>query len=296
MNTAQDDPDSGDCGESLPRSAARQEYSLTNLLIVGVPHLGLIFAPFYFSWSGLILMLAGWVILGLGITAGYHRLLTHRSYQTTSWVRNTLAFLAALSLDTVGPSEWVGSHRLHHKFSDHDGDPHSPRDGDFWSHVGWALRKNSPAWLNAARDMEREPFMHWLQRFHHALAVGFVVLLYVAGEAVGGLGLSWLLWGGCVRIVAVMHAEWLVNSATHRWGYQNFPTSDRSKNLWWVALLTLGEGWHNNHHAQPGSAAHGMKWWEMDPTWVFICTLERLGLAWDVRRPQPSSGVIQSSR
>jgi stearoyl-CoA desaturase (delta-9 desaturase) len=261
-----------------------------NTAVILLPHIGALVALFWFSWSGVAWMAGGLVVTGIGITAGYHRLLTHHSYQTTTTIRRMLIFVAALAMDTVGPIEWVGSHRIHHQLSDRQGDPHSPNDGGFWSHIGWAFLKNSPKWRDAALDLARDRYISWIDRWHHVLALTFLIFLYVCGEAAGGLGLSWFLWGGCTRIVLVMHIEWLINSATHRWGYRNFQTADNSTNLWWVAIFALGEGWHNNHHAQPGSAAHGMKWWELDLTWYFIRALESCGFAWKVVRPKAGAG------
>ena len=253
---------------------------------------GAAFAPFYFSWSGLVIALILYCLTGLGITLGYHRLLTHRSFQTRDWVRNVISFFGCMAF-IGGPLTWVGIHRIHHAHSDEDDDPHSPNHGWLWSHVLYAFRVDpeSQNALNFVKDLKQSPFLCWLEKWSFVPQLSGFILLYVAGELVSlapwgsGLGLSWLFWGGFLRTVALLNAAGFVNSVTHTQGYRNFPTKDDSRNLWWVALLTFGEGWHNNHHAQQRSAAHGMLWWELDPTFWVIRAMSRLGLAWNVVEP-----------
>lgn len=248
--------------------------------------------PALFSWSGLgMLVLFAWVSGGLGVTLCYHRLLTHRSFKTPKWLEYTLAICASLAWQG-GPSEWVGMHRLHHKHSDEDHDPHSPKHGFTWAHMLWMLHGELEGLTarDAAKDLERDPIMRridrlfWLPQFF--LAGGLLGI----GWWIGGpmLGLSWVVWGVAVRTIVVFHATWFVNSATHTWGYRNYDnTGDESTNLWWVALLSFGEGWHNNHHAHPRSAAHGLRWFELDPTYWTIRVLGWLGLARDIKLPEP---------
>ena len=182
-----------------------------------------------------------------------------------------------------GPISWVANHRKHHQFADKEGDPHSPRDGFFWSHMGWLFHSSEMDDLSVCQryvpDLAQDPFFRFVNKTHWL----FVVLLAVALYRWGGL--PFLVWGVFVRMVFLYHNTWFVNSATHRWGYQSFKVNDDSRNLWWVSLLSFGEGWHNNHHAFQSSARHGLRWWEFDPTYLTIRTLALLGFATQVRTP-----------
>jgi len=245
-------------------------------------------APFTFTWSGLVVCLALYLAAGLGVTMGYHRLLTHRSFQTPRIVEYVLTALGALG-NQGGPLRWVAIHRLHHQHSDADGDPHSPRDGVWWAHMLWWMphvpAQNEPGFHERyVPDLTRDPVHRFFQRWYGVLSLASAGLLLGLGM-VAGVGLSWLVWGMCVRTTVSLHATWLVNSATHLWGYRTYATRDRSTNLWWVALLSLGEGWHNNHHAFPRSARHGLRWWELDLTYGFIRLLALFGLARQVHVP-----------
>ncbi len=256
---------------------------------IGGIHLAALAAPFYFSWSGLaICLVLYWVTGGLGVCLGYHRLLTHSSFQTYAPVRFFFAMLGGISGEGSA-LVWVANHRKHHVFSDQEGDPHSPRDGGMWSHMLWLFPHHSRTEIDAhtkrwAPDLARDKGVHFLHvtfLLWHFLIGG---ALLAAGWSLYGrdVGISWLVWGLAVRMVIVFHVTWFVNSASHIWGYRNYETTDDSRNLWWVGLLAFGEGWHNNHHAHQRMAAHGHKWWEFDPTYWAIVGLERLGLAWDV--------------
>jgi stearoyl-CoA desaturase (delta-9 desaturase) len=259
--------------------------------------------PWLFTWSGLAWALAGLYLFGtLGVNIGYHRLLTHRSFACPRRLEHGLALLGACSWQG-SPMAWVATHRMHHRHSDQPDDPHSPRTGFFWSHMGWFLvydpALHDPATYGRyARDLFQDRFYKWLERpavwrnLQRAQWAAFVGLGALAGAlataSVAGaarLALSWLVWGVFVRTVAVWHITWSVNSATHVWGYRNFDTPDDSRNNWLVGLLSNGEGWHNNHHAQPRCAAHGQRWWEVDVSYLTIRLLERVGLAWGVVRP-----------
>jgi len=256
---------------------------------IGGVHLAALAAPFYFTWSGLaICLFLYWVTGGLGVCLGYHRLLTHGSFQTSAAMRFLFAFLGGISGEGSA-LVWVANHRKHHAFSDHDGDPHSPRDGGWWSHMLWLFPRHSAAEVAAhtkrwAPDLERDRGV----RFLHLTFLLWHVLIGAALLASGWMlhdrftGISWLVWGLAVRMVIVFHITWFVNSATHMWGYRNYETTDDSRNLWWVGLLAFGEGWHNNHHAYQRMAAHGHRWWELDPTYWVITAMEKLGLVWDV--------------
>jgi stearoyl-CoA desaturase (delta-9 desaturase) len=251
-------------------------------LVLALLHIGAVAALFHFSWSALIAALAlHWIALSWGIGMGYHRLHTHRGYKVPKWLDYFLAVCATLSLEG-GPIFWAATHRIHHQKSDQPGDPHSPRDGAWWSHIGWILfgeaRHNDTRVMSRyAPDLAREPFYVWLNNYHWLpLAVVGLTML-----AFGGL--SMFLWAICLRVALGLHFTWLVNSATHMWGSRRFATRDDSRNSWWVALITFGEGWHNNHHAHPTSVRHGLAWYEVDLTWYQVRLLQRLGIARDVQ-------------
>jgi stearoyl-CoA desaturase (delta-9 desaturase) len=254
-------------------------------------HLGGLAAIFFFTWKALgLFLLFSWITGELGVCLGYHRLLTHASFKTFPWMRRMLALLGSLSGEGP-PITWIAVHRLHHRHSDDEGDPHSPQDGGWWSHILWLLpQPRNPDWLRMrdryGKDLLKDPFMRMLDKT-------FILWHFVLGGillAVGWYfwdlytGLSFLTWGLFLRMVWVMHITWCVNSAAHIWGYRNYETKDNSRNLWWVGLLAYGEGWHNNHHAFPGRARHGHRWWEIDATYATICLMEKLGLAWNVLR------------
>jgi fatty-acid desaturase len=248
-------------------------------------HLGAIAALFMFSWSALVVALVLLYIAGsFGIGMGYHRLLTHRGYKTHKWVEYLLTTCATLALEG-GPFFWVATHRVHHQNTDVEGDPHSPRDGGFWAHAGWiitgrAMHNHSDALLPYIPDLRKDKFHTFISKWHWLpiTILGFILL------AIGGW--KFMMWGIFLRTVVGLHCTWLVNSATHMWGRQRFLTGDTSKNSFWVALLTFGEGWHNNHHAHPQSARHGLAWYEIDMNWYAISVLRRLGLIWDVKAPR----------
>lgn len=259
----------------------------SHVLGVGSTHVLALAAPFVFSWSGVVLTFLGWLFVGLGVCVGYHRLLTHRSFTAPSWLRHGLTLLGSLAWEG-SPSTWVARHRRHHQHADRPGDPHSPRDGLLWAHCGWVFFDDQNDAHDAAPDIACDPVMRWIERLHGVSNVLLAIALYASGEAVGGLGASWVAWGVGVRVAFLHHATWLVNSAAHRWGRRSYDTRDDSRNLWWVALLTHGEGWHNNHHADPRSAAHGHRWWELDLSFLVIRALEALGMVTNVRRPRPA--------
>ena len=263
---------------------------------IGVVHLFALAAPFYITWQAIVVCVLLCLATGsLGVCMGYHRLLTHGSFKTYRPVRWLLALLGGLSGEGSALS-WVANHRKHHKYSDQEGDPHSPSHGKWWSHMFWFM----PNWGEKthrrlleryAADLLKDRMMHWLHLMflpsHLILGVGLFLLGYYATFlGLGGLnnGLSMLFWGTGVRMIYVMHVTWFVNSATHIWGYRTYETTDNSRNLWWVGLLAFGEGWHNNHHAYQRVASQGHKWWEIDTTYWVIVAMEKVGLAWDVIR------------
>lgn len=226
-----------------------------------------------------------WVTGCLGITLGYHRLLSHRSFKVPTWLERILATCGVLALQR-SPLEWVGHHRMHHAFSDTGKDPHDASRGFWWSHLGWMCHEqpeiSDPVKLRRfARDIIADPYLNWLSS--HFVQVMIQISLGVALLVFGGL--DYLIWGLFVRLVVVYHTTWFVNSATHKWGYKNYKVDDLSSNVWWVGLLAFGEGWHNNHHAQPDVAPAQRYWWEFDLTWQIIKLLRVLGLATNIKLP-----------
>ncbi|MGH9613959.1 MAG: acyl-CoA desaturase [Bryobacteraceae bacterium] len=247
-------------------------------IVMVLLHIGALAALFMFSWwaFGAAVFLY-WMTTGLWISMGYHRLHTHRSYKVPLALEYFFAVCGALTLEG-GPISWVATHRIHHQKSDRPGDPHSPRDGGWWAHAGWILlgetnHNNTRAMAKYAPDLAKRRFYVWLNNYHWTPTIALAVLLFAVG------GLPMMLWGVCVRVVFGLHATWLVNSATHMWGRRRFATHDDSRNNWWVALITFGEGWHNNHHAFPTSARHGLAWYEFDPTFIQITILKYFGIA-----------------
>ncbi|MFZ5828901.1 MAG: acyl-CoA desaturase [Planctomycetota bacterium] len=265
------------------------------LLWIAAIHLGALAAPFCFTWVGLAsVFVLGWITGGLGICLGYHRLLAHSSFHTYPWMRRLFATLGTLAGEGP-PITWVSVHRKHHQFSDKEGDPHSPRDGAWWSHMFWLFpRPNDEEFRHTrdryAKDLQKDPYMRFLDGSFLFWHIGLGLVLLAAGWWIWDLrtGISLVVYGMFVRLVYVLHITWLVNSASHMWGYRNYETRDDSRNLWWVGLLAYGEGWHNNHHAFPGRARHGHRWWEFDITYLTIRLLKYTGLAWrvaDGRKP-----------
>ena len=258
-----------------------QPVNWITVMFMGLFHVGAVVALFMFSWKAFLLgIFMYWIAGSLGIGMGYHRLLTHRGYKTPKWMEYFLTVCGTLALEG-GPIFWVGTHRMHHQNTDKEGDPHSPRDGGFWAHMGWimtgkAVHNKSAALLPYVPDLRKDRFHVWISEWHWLPMVGLGVALLALG------GWPYVMWGVFFRTVMGLHFTWLVNSATHMWGTQRFMTGDTSTNSFWVAMLTFGEGWHNNHHAVPQSARHGIAWYEIDLNWYGIWVLKTLGLAWDV--------------
>ena len=254
-------------------------------------HVGAVAALFYVDAGAILTAVILWIMAGmLGIGMGYHRLLTHRGYKTYRWVEYFLAWCGTLALEG-GPIFWVATHRVHHQKSDKEGDPHTPREGGWWAHAGWILRgeglhQDSSLLRRYVPDLARDRFHVWLSTWHWTtnIAVGLVLLAFG--------GIPYVLWGIFFRTTWGLHSTWLVNSATHIWGSRRFPTRDDSTNNWWVALLTFGEGWHNNHHAHPTSARHGLAWYELDINWIGISALRAIGLIWDVKVARIAQPVL----
>lgn len=279
----------------MQRSAITEEQSMrinwpTSITML-IFHLGAVAALFFWSWKALVVAIfLNWIAAGVGVGVGYHRLLTHRGYKVPKVVEYFLVICGTLSLES-GPISWVATHRIHHAHTDIEGDPHTPRDGRWWAHMGWILRgtaqkHDQETLLRYAPDLMQDRFYVWLHKYYWVTMVVLGILLLVLG------GWPMLMWGIFMRVTAGLHTTWLVNSVTHMWGTRRFSTRDDSRNSWWVALLTFGEGWHNNHHAHPTAARHGLVWYEIDVNWWCIRTLQLLGLAKSiklVRLPQTES-------
>ena len=283
---------------------------------IGLTHLiaCLAFVPWFFSWTGAALSIAGCIVFGtLGINLGYHRLLAHRSFTCPRWLECTFIILGVCCLEE-SPTVWVSVHYQHHRESDQELDPHTPREGLLWAHIGWMVLKSDnaasgPLITRYGKDLIGDPFYAWLEVSDNWIKVAIAswAAFFVAGFAGvaltgGGLwdavqfGSSLLVWGAAVRTAMVWHATWSVNSVTHRWGYRNYETPDDSRNNLLVAVVASGEGWHNNHHAHMRSARHGHTWREPDLTWLIIRALMALGLARDVVLPSPNLAAAWRSR
>ncbi|MDQ3713990.1 MAG: fatty acid desaturase [Acidobacteriota bacterium] len=261
---------------------SRESIHWKNLLIVITFHLLTVPALLVFSWKNLAAMLIGnWIVISLGIGLGYHRLLTHRSFKAPKWLEYTLTVFGSMAIQDDAP-KWVATHRIHHSFTETDRDPHSTRPGFFWAHMGWIVK-------GTANDHDAATIKRYVpdlmrDRFHVLFAKYYYVPLIVSAfvfYAVGGW--SMVLWGVFVRVVVGWHTTWFVNSLAHIFGKRPFATKDDSTNNWFVALLTFGEGWHNNHHAYPTSARHGLKWYQFDMNWLTIRLFKRLGWAKNIR-------------
>jgi stearoyl-CoA desaturase (delta-9 desaturase) len=256
--------------------------------------------PWLFNWASVAVCIAGFYIFGtLGINLCYHRLLTHSSFHCPRWLEHLFAILGVCCLQDT-PLQWVAVHRRHHQFSDEPSDPHSPLVTFFWGHMDWLTRNNSELdrkdlFERYVKDLMRDKFYKRLERrllwvwinlaqWLVFFAAGFGIGWAVGGSRLDGLqfGLSLLVWGVFVRTVCVWHITWSVNSLAHVWGYRNYETDENSRNNIFVGIVSNGEGWHNNHHAQPRCAAHGHRWWELDVTWITIWAMKQVGLAWDI--------------
>lgn len=263
----------------------------------------LAFLPWFFSWTGVGLAVLGLYVFGtLGINLCYHRLLTHRGLECPTWLEHSLAILGLCCVQDT-PARWVAIHRRHHAQADEQPDPHSPLAGFLWAHLGWIVVRNQelvrPGLVaRHAKDIVRDPFYARLEPYSCWVGVilvswaiffagGFVAEWIQGGSAEQALqfGLSLLVWGVFVRTVVVWHITWSVNSVTHLWGYRTYETGESSRNNLLVGFISNGEGWHNNHHADPRSARHGHQWWELDVTWLTIRLLTALGLARRVVTP-----------
>jgi sn-1 stearoyl-lipid 9-desaturase len=263
----------------------------TNLIILTTFHILAVVALFYFSWQNLAVFLVfSYLSESLGVGIGYHRLLTHRSFKAPKWLEYVLTTLGTLSIQN-GAIEWVATHRIHHAHTETDEDPHTPRHGAFWAHVGWIYRGTAQEHDEATLkrfvpDLLKDRFHVLLARHYYVSSIILGVILLAAG------GWTLVLWGIFLRTVFGWHSTWLVNSATHLWGTRRFETADDSTNNALIAVLSFGEGWHNNHHAHPTSARHGLKWYEFDMNWLMIRLFNFLGWAKQVKVYQSKTDVL----
>ncbi|WP_293340935.1 fatty acid desaturase [Microcoleus sp. CAWBG58] len=262
-------------------------FDWTTAAFFGAIHGLALLAPWFFSWSALgVAIFLHWLFGSIGICLGYHRMLTHRSLQVPKWLEYAIGIMGALALQG-GPIFWVSGHRQHHLYTeDNHKDPYSARRGFWWSHMMWIFYPhpeffNYETYKQYAPDLAKDPFYRWLDSNFLILQLPLGILLYLIG------GWSFVIYGVFVRAVLLWHSTWLINSASHMTGYRTFKSQDNSRNLWWAAILTYGEGWHNNHHAYPNVAKAGWKWWEIDMTWWAIKILKVLGLAKKVVLPPP---------
>jgi stearoyl-CoA desaturase (delta-9 desaturase) len=286
------------------RRLSLQDVDWPVVIGMSLMHIGCLFALMFWSWSALVICLfLVWLTGPIGISLCYHRLLTHRSFKTPKWFEYFLTCCGCLACQG-GPVQWIGVHRIHHKHSDDDGDPHTPRHGFTWAHILWCMSKHqglttASAPANAARDLYRDKGLRLINKYYLIPQLISLVLCFLGGTWAAHLGLqtsglSWIIWGVCVRTVIVYHGTWFVNSASHTWGYQNYRTGDGSTNCWWVAIVSMGE-WHNNHHGEQRSANYGgRRWFEIDPTWWTLRLMSRIGLASELTRPRALHKTIRA--
>ena len=260
----------------------RQTINWKNVAMVSFFHLLAIPVVFTFSWQNAAALLIGnWIVGSLGVGLGWHRLLTHRSFRAPKWLEYTLSILATMSMQD-SPEKWIATHRMHHKFVDTDSDPHSARSGFWWPQIGWvvwgkAQDHDEPTLKRYIPDLLKDPIHVLISRFYLVpIAISAVVLFAIGGWTM-------VVWGVFGRVVLGWHTTWFVNSLSHLYGQRPHETGDLSTNNWFVAILTFGEGWHNNHHMAPNSARHGLEWYQFDMNWIAIRIFEKLGWATNIR-------------
>ena len=277
--------------QKLPAQQRRLKAGTTSFMVVIHVLACVALLPRFWSWQGFVAFGVLYWTTVLGVTLGLHRLVAHRSFEVPGWLERILVVMGTLAAQS-GPIDWVALHRHHHRFSDQPNDHHDAGRGLWWSHSEWMLH-DIPALKEKHRyagDLLKDRFYVWLDRWFLLLQIPLGLALYWYGEAAGihGGGVGLVLWAIPLRLAVVYHVTWLVTSATHAFGYRNFNSPDLSRNCWWVAVLSFGEGWHNNHHAYPDSARHGLRWFEVDITWMHIRLLRRLGLTRKVRQARYS--------
>ncbi len=283
----------GDAAGTAAESVSPSTRSLSSLVTVVAflaLHAAALYAVFFveLTWGAALLMLAVYVGRGFGLTAGYHRYFAHRAYKTSRPFQFVLGLMGASALQR-GPVWWAGHHRTHHKHTDDDLDPHSPVvKSVWWSHIGWVLsnKYNGTEW-GLMKDFQKYPEIKYLERFDLIPGILLAVACYAAGALTGAGGLSSLFWAFFFGTVVLYHSTFMVNSVCHLFGSRRYATKDQSRNNAFVAFVTLGEGWHNNHHHYPSSARQGFKWYEFDTSYYILKVLSVFGVVWDLRAPTP---------
>lgn len=270
-------------GQAGPRGTESLDWGIISFL--ALVHILAITALFFFSWKAFAAFIIMYVVTGMGITFGFHRLFTHRSFKVPKWLEYIAALAGTFALQG-SVLKWVGHHRMHHAYADQTKDPHNSNRGFWFSHIFWTCyndpSRDDPKVLKKfARDIAADPVLVFMSSdaFLIASQTTLGVLLWVLG------GFEVMLWGIWLRLAVNYHVTWFVNSAAHLWGYRSYEVNDSATNNWWVALLTFGEGWHNNHHAYADVAPAGHRWWEIDVTYMLIKTLSWVGLARDIKLP-----------
>ncbi len=286
----------------MRNTVAQLLYKAVVLFVVVVPLVATVLAIVLLwqravHWSDLALLAAMYVLVAIGVTVGYHRMLTHRSFVPHPVVKAILLILGSMALEG-NAIQWTATHTKHHALADRPGDPHSPLDGFFHAHLGWVFAKDNADPRKYCRHLLQDRLVVFVSRTHLLWVVIAMAIPFAVGGALGGWAgaLTGLLWGGLVRQFLTHHVTWSVNSVCHTFGKRAFETMDASRNEWIVGLLAFGEGWHNNHHAFPRSAFHGLRWWQFDLAGYVIRLFERLGLASEVYRVSPAMQAIRSAR
>ena len=240
---------------------------------------GVLLCILFPSWEGVIAFLILYILTGLGVTVGFHRKIAHQSFSSPRWIEYFLALLGTLAAEGP-PHIWIAKHRQHHVFTDKEGDPHSPQDGHWWAHWIWMTplankEASTRSFQKWAPELYSNPFYRFIAKHYFSIQIAALLTLFVIGYQIGSiyLGMSLLGYGGFLRIAMVYHATGLVNSLSHSSGYRNYATNDNSHNNPLVSIISLGEGWHNNHHKYQGAANHGQRWWEFDMSFIFILLL-----------------------
>lgn len=287
----------------LLESAKNYRFSWKNFLWIGGVHvLAVTMAFYFFTWQAFALFWIMSYLVGMvGITFGFHRLLTHKGFKAAKWVENFAALCGTWACQG-GPIAWVGQHRVHHAFSDTPNDPHNIHQGFWHSHIGFILNRREDLdkldqVAQYCPDIAKDKFFLFLDNNMIKIQIALGLFLFALGGVLGNAGgahwafdfynaVAFVVWGIFVRLVYVYHITWFVNSATHSWGKKIHDSRDESKNNWWVGILAFGEGWHNNHHFEPRAARHGWKWYQIDFTWYLIRLLRKLGLVKDVKVPK----------
>lgn len=279
-----------------PRAAG---FNWNTVFFVTAFHLLAIPVFFTFSWQNFVAaFVLWWIGASWGIGIGYHRLLTHRGFTTSKWMTRLLATFGTFALQS-GPISWVTTHRVHHAFTDTEKDPHSPRQGTWWAHIGWIFSGVAQIQPESVRqryspDLLKDPYLVWIDRYYYVPTLLVAVPLFLIG------GWQMIVWAIIARVVMSWHFTWMVNSVTHIWGSRRFETRDDSRNNGLIAAVTFGEGWHNNHHAYPRSAKHGLTWREIDINWIQLCAMRKLGMidnvyAYDLETESESPRELQQA-